>query len=415
MATWQQTPLAADPYSRLMAQAFDERTFIGCPTAFQSWFGRPGFGSTKFSPVASVVDIDIIRGSQRVAALVPRGMISKPLGPSQLNTSATRYTAFSRRFPLALEEGSISADQLEFRGAGENPYLAPDHLTRLRGLALEQHQEQVRRMVRLFERLAAQAILTGFQDAILGTANPDFQFDFRRAATHSWATAGSGGSWANAASNIMLDIELGCGLIRQDAHVNPDFMLLGATAMAGMLANTALLATSNNFRFNFVNMGSVGLGSLAGPNSVPAKFQRLIDGGLIFRGTLETPQGFVLSVFTYMDTYDTNAIPAVVTPYMPLVDALIGSSDAICDRYFGPPERLPLTPNELAEMRYLTGIDPSAGMMPPKIAGAGDVVNSNMFYFDFYKSGRKELIVETQAAPIFSPTMTDAWVTLDCT
>jgi hypothetical protein len=29
-------------------------------------------------------------------------------------------------------------------------------------------------------------------------------------------------------------------------------MILGRTAMAGFLANTALLATSNNFRFNFV-------------------------------------------------------------------------------------------------------------------------------------------------------------------
>jgi hypothetical protein len=366
--------------------------------------------------VASVVDIDITRGNSRVAALIPRGTISKPLGPSQLNTSASRYTAFSRRFPLALEEGTISADQLEFRGAGENPYQAPDHLTRLRGLALEQHQEQVRRMVRLFERLAAQAILTGFQDAILGTANTDLMFDFRRAATHSFAAAGVGGSWAAPASNVMLAIEAGCALIRQDAHVTPDFMLCGATAMSGLLLNTALIASGNNFRFNFVNLGGIGAGgNVAGPTSMPSKFQRMIDGGLIFRGMLETPGGYVLAVFNYQDSYETNAIPGVVTPYMPLVSTLIGSSDAICDRYFGPPERLPLTPNEMAESRYLTGIDPNVGMMPPKIIGASDVVNAHMFYFDFYKSGRKELIVETQAAPIFSPTMTDAWVTIDCT
>lgn len=412
MATWQATPLAMDPYSRFMAQAFDERTYIGNSTGFLSWFGRPGFGATRFSPVATVIDIDIIRGNERVAALIPRGMISKPIGPTQLNTAATRFTAFSRRFPLSLEEGSISADQLEFRGAGENPYAPGDRLTRLRMLALEQHQEQVRRTVRLMERLAAQSILTGIQDAILDTVNADNQFDFRRNATHTYAAVAS---WALPASDIIADIEGGCTLVRQDAHVQPDFMLLGATAMAGMLLNTALLATGQNFRFNFVNMGAVGAGGITGPNTVPAKFQRFIDGGLIFRGTLETPQGFVLSVFTYMDTYDNGA--GTPTPYMPLTDCLIGSSQAICDRYFGPPEVLPaeLMQVEAAEKRMIFGFDPAAGSLPPRIKGASDVVAPEMFYFDAYKNGRRGITIETQCAPIFSPTMTDAWVTIDCT
>jgi len=413
MATWQQTPLAADPYSRFMAQAFDERDFIGTPTGFLSWFGRPGYGVTKFSPVASVVDIDIIRGNERTAALIPRGMISKPLGPTQLNTAATRYTSFARRFPLSLEEGTISADQLEFRAAGENAYLTPDHLTRLRGLALEQHQEQVRRTIRMMERLAAQSLLTGQMDAILGTTNTDNIYDFLRLATHTFAAAGSGGSWAAPASDVIGDIEIGCGLVRQDAHVNPDFMLLGQTAMNGLLANTALLATAGNIRFNFSNLGSVTSGNLAVPNTVPSKFQPMIDGGMIFRGTLETPSGFVLSVFTYLDTYDNAG--GVATPYMPLVGCLIGSTDARCDRYFGPPERMPLSPTEKAEMLYFTGINPDAGMMPPNIKAGSGVISPDMFYFDFYKGGRKEFIVETQSAPIFVPTMTDAWVTIDCT
>jgi len=413
MATWQATPLALDPYSRLMNQAFDERTYIGCSTGFLSWFGRPGFGSTKYSPVASVIDIDVIRGNRRTAALIPRGMIARPLGETQRDTSATRYTSFSRRFPLSLEEGAVSADQLEFRPAGENPYQASDHMTRLRSMLLEHHQEQARRTIRLMERLAAQSLLTGIQDAILG-GGADAQFDWVRLATHTFAAAGSGGSWAAAGSNAIGDIEIACGLIREDASVNPDFMLLGATAMAGLLANTALLASANNIRFNFVNMGGVSAGgTMVGPVGAPSKFQRMIDGGLIFRGTLETPQGFVLNVFTYMDTYTSAA--GVVTPYMPLVNALIGSSEAICDRYFGPPERLPMSPTEATDMRYFLGVDPAAGMLPPKIQGASDVINPSMFYFDAYKSGRKVFTVETQSAPIFAPTMTDAWVTIDCT
>lgn len=412
MTTWTAAPLAMDPYSRLQAQSFDERDYIGCSTGFLSWFGRPGFGSTLYSDVASVVDIDIIRGNRRTAALVPRGMISRPLGPTQVDTAATRYTAFSRRFPLSLEMGTIAADQLEFRGAGENPYMPADHLTRLRKLALDHHKEQVKRTVRLFEVLAAQSILTGVQDAIIGGGAAN-QYDFCRNATHTFAAAGLGGSWANPASNPMLDIETACGLIRADASVQPDFMLCGATAMAGLLANTALLATSNNFRFNFVNLGGVSAGgTVAGPTSMPAKFQRFVDGGLIFRGTLETPQGFVLSVFTYMDTYTTGA--GVVTPLMPLVNTLVGSSSAICDRYFGPPERLPMTPTEVSDRRFWFGIEPGPAMVPA-LKGSADIITPAMFYFDAYKSGRREITVETQSAPIFAPTMTDAWVTIDCT
>jgi hypothetical protein len=190
-------------------------------------------------------------------------------------------------------------------------------------------------------------------------------------------------------------------------------MILGATAMQGMLRNTALLATSNNFRFNFVNIGGVGAGgSVVGPTSMPAKFQRLVDGGMIFRGTLETPQGFVLAVFTYMDTFTNGA--GAVTPLMPLVNALVGSSQAICDRYFGPPERLPMTPTEIADRRFYFGIEPGPAMVPG-IKGASDIITPNMFYFDAYKTGRAAITIETQSAPIFVPTMTDAWVTMDCT
>lgn len=404
MATWQQTPLALDPYSRMMAQAFDERAFIGVPTGFLSWFGRPGFGQTLFSPVASVVDIDIIRGNKKIAAMVPRGMISRTLGATQRDTSATKHSSFSRRFPLAIEEGAISADQLEFRGAGENPYAASDHMTRVRNLALSHHQEQVRRVVRMMEKLAAQSILEGKQDAIIGTSNTDEQYDFQRKTSH---TATASADWDTATTDIIGDIEQACELIREDANVNPDFLLLSEEAVAGVLKNTALLAWADNRRIALLQIGNVQA------NPMPPAFQRFVDGGLIYRGVIETPAGFSLSVFTYLDTYTDSS--GTVHKYMPAETALVGSSQAICDRYFGPPERLPLSPAEEADMRFFMGVDPGAGMMPPKIKGAADVISPAMFYFDFYKSGRKVFTVETQAAPIFSTTMTDAWVTIDTT
>ena len=70
-------PLAVDVYSRTMIDLFDERNVIGVSTGFQSLFGNPANASkTIFSPDSSVVDIDIMRGNEKTAALVLRGQLS---------------------------------------------------------------------------------------------------------------------------------------------------------------------------------------------------------------------------------------------------------------------------------------------------------------------------------------------------
>ncbi|MHA1286835.1 MAG: hypothetical protein ACTSPB_05465, partial [Candidatus Thorarchaeota archaeon] len=176
-------PLATDFYSRFMVDRYNENDHIGVPSGFQSMFGRAEVGGrTLFSPDASMVEIDIMRGNEKISALIPRGMISRPLGGIQKNTATELYTTFSRRFPLAEEEGDISADQLEFRSAGENPYANRSRLDRMRDLARQHHLEHMRRMLRMFEVLSAQAILTGYMDAIIGAVandKPEY-YDFVR-------------------------------------------------------------------------------------------------------------------------------------------------------------------------------------------------------------------------------------------
>ena len=45
------TPNPADPFSRWMADYFDEKDIVGVPTGFQSFFGRPEYGGqTLYSP-----------------------------------------------------------------------------------------------------------------------------------------------------------------------------------------------------------------------------------------------------------------------------------------------------------------------------------------------------------------------------
>ena len=102
------TPATQDLFTRFMVEAFDDREIIAAPTAWQAFFGSPlSMGKTIFSPDKSDVDIDIIRGNEKTAALIPRGTISRPLGSTQADMQGGKMTAFSRKYPLSEEEGAF--------------------------------------------------------------------------------------------------------------------------------------------------------------------------------------------------------------------------------------------------------------------------------------------------------------------
>ena len=396
------TPVPQDIFSRFMAGMFDEKKIIGVPTAFQSFFGRPENGAeTIYSPDANQVDIDIIRGNERIAALIPRGTVSNSLGSLQKGQRVERFSTFSRKYPLAEEEGSISADQLINRVAGENPYAGLDRMTRLRMLGLKIHLESMRRIIRMDEVLAAQSIMTGKQDAIIGTANTDLQYDFRRNAAN---TVTVGTSWAGGSGAILSDIDGGCIKLRSNGHVNPDMAVMGSTAINSFVKDATVRSFADNRRYGFVSMGDGAV--------MPAKFQRFVEGGMTFQGTLRTPRGYELALFTYNEGYDNGA--GTFTPYIEADKVLIASSSARCDRYFGPPESLPNVPQRTQMYREYFGFDPSAPPMPPKVMAAGGVITPEAFYCDAYVSGDyKRVSIRTQHAPIFATTMTDAFLVLD--
>jgi len=118
------TPNAVDTYSRMMDDLFDEKEIINVSTVWQAFFGKPGNGGSKtvYSPNSEVIDIDIMRGNERTAALIHRGTDSRHIGNLQRNTTTQNFSTFSRVFPFAEELGDISASQINKRMAGENPY-----------------------------------------------------------------------------------------------------------------------------------------------------------------------------------------------------------------------------------------------------------------------------------------------------
>lgn len=399
MAEYSTTPLAQDAYSRYQIDVFDEKTVIGVPTAFQTFFGRPG-AKTLYSPDAAVVDIDIIRGNERLAALIPRGIQSRPLGATQKNTNVQKFSNFNRVYPLGEEEGDIDANQLLLRRAGENPYEGRTRIQRMREHAMDHHQEHVRRFVRMFEYLCTQSVLEGKMPAILGTSDTNLLYDFRRNSANI-ITVGT--VWTDPAADILGDIDTGCGLIRSNGHMNADMITFSDDAFAAFLVDADVIAKADNRRFEMIEVST--------NNPVPSKFAEFVAGGFIPRGRLRTPGGYDLWMFTYIDGYTDSG--GTFTKYMPSGYVSICASDARCDRYFGPPEKLPDVPARDQLYQQMFGFSPDAPPMPPKIKGSAGVVNASMFYFDAYTAPDwKSLTIRTQTAPIFATTQTDAFVTL---
>lgn len=395
------TPLGVDDYSRFYTELYDERQMLSVSTAFQQFF--VGQGQTRFSPSANDVDIDIMRGTELIAALIPRGTVSRPLGGTQADTTEQRFSSFSRTFPLAEEESNFSADQLLQRRAGENPYEGLDRIMRLREFASDAHHEHMRRIIRMSEVLASQAIRTGAMDAILGTSDTDLQYDFRRHASNS---AAAGAVWTNAATDILADIDTMWDQLRRQGKVNMDMLIVGESTAPGIYNNTAIQALLDNRRIE-IGMVSTGI-------AVPSKYNKFIAAGLTPHGFLTTTKGHRVWWFTYSDGYFTTG--GTWTPYMPVDEVLGCYSGARCDRYFGPPERMPVTSAERQWYSEMFGFSMGGPNVPAQMVNGSNVIMPAAFYFDAYPSeDRKKVTMRTQYAPIYCPVQTDAFYRMTST
>lgn len=397
-----QTPNAVDTYSRYQDELFDEKEAISVSTVWQGFFGKVAHNGSKtlYSPNSEVVDIDIMRGNEKIAALIQRGTDSRHLGDLQKNTDTQKFSSFSRVFPFAEELGDITASQLNRRMAGENPYEGRDKFDRMRDLAREHHLEHIRRYVRLFEYLAGTSLLTGQMPAILGTTKADLIYDFRRAAGN-FITVGT--AWDQVGADILGDIDAGYRQAKVQGKVSCNVIFF-AGDVASVFFNDSTIQTLADIRgFSLVR---------AGDNAqVPPALMSLVDGGAAYRGFVFTPQGHQLFIFCYDGTYDDDSGNS--QDYMPAGTAFMAYYGARCDRYFGPDEKLPLVSTDMAWYQEMFGMSAMAPMMPVNIKDRSAIVTAPMFYCDAYPAGdRKKVTIRTQSAPIFVPTQTDAFVKL---
>jgi len=392
------TPLAVDQFSRYMASLFDERKIIQVSTAGLSFFGRPEHMSeTHYETDAKVVDIDIIRATDRVAALIHRGTNSTHMGDLESKNKAENFSSFSRVYPLAEEESSINADQILNRIAGEGAYSRQDRQARMRYLALNYHMEHIRKFVRLFEFLAWSSILTGQQPAIIGTTNADLVYDFRRNASLFITPAAP---WDQAGANILGDIDGGAYQLEITGHVSPNVLLMPGDVSSALVNDATIKEFANILNFHFVSVGP--------SNPIPANLAPLVAGGAIARGLIITPQGREIWLLTYLRTYTDRT--GTTRKYLPDGMAVLAYYGARCDRYFGPPELLPPTGAKSAWYADMFGFDMLAPPMPTNIKNAGAVVDPRMFYSSAFEVDDKKVSLKTQTAPIFSTTQTDSFV-----
>jgi len=394
-----ETPQAVDTYPRVMVDAFDERSIISVPTGFQSIFGNPASAAkTVFSADASVNDIDILRGNEKLAATILRGSNGRALN-GQKNTNDQNYTSQSRVYPLIEEEGDITADQINKRVVGENPYMNLSKEMRMQILSTGHHQEHVRRIVRTFEFLASKSVLEGQMPAKIGTTNVNLIYDFHRAAGN---TIPGAVAWDDASPLIMDDIDGACQQGREQGHVNIDMGIIGGGAIDAMLNDTLFQSQADNRRIELIEISD--------KNPVPPRFNRFVESGFVARGRLRTPKGYEVWLFTYNEVYEDSA--GVPQKYMPDDKMVLLSSTARFDRYFGPSEVLPMTASREAWFTETFGFN-STGLIPPNIKNVSAVVSPAMFYFDGYPApGGKAVTIRSQAAPIFATTQTDAIVVL---
>lgn len=397
----QLTPTPIDVFSRYALKMFDENEMISVPTGFQAFFGNPAAGGiTFYSPDKNDIDIDIIRGKKTMSALIPRGTVSRPIGSTVKSLTTGKYTTFNRKFPLGEEEGSISAAELVYRSAGENPYAPNDMQARLREKAMKIHHENIRMNVRMFEYLAMTSLLTGKMPAIIGTTNTDLIYDFRRKTTHTFAPDTK---W-DASGDILGDIDTACDLLEANGNISGDFFMgMGGAVMSAFIKDTTTASLADNRRFEFVRAGR--------DLPIPAAYNRFIQSGWLPQGMLRTPKGYSLWLFVYNRTYENAS--GVDIKLMPEDQVFITSIYARFDRYFGPPETLPMVPMRAQLYREVFGFDPMSPPMPSNILNRAAIVDPSMFYCDGYVSPDwKTVTIRTQTAPIFATTMTDAVVTM---
>lgn len=388
-----------DDYSRLQVEGFDENLIKGVATGFLSLFGLPG-SRTVYEEDAATVEINIKRANgNRLAALVRRGTVSTP---SDVGVqTGEKFTNLVREFPLIETISSIESTQLLKLMMNENPFGGGSRFKRLQQRVFDLNMESTQKAINMFEYLASQSILEGSHPAIFGTTNSDLIYDFLRLASH---TVTVGTAWNGVTPPIMGDIDGACALVEVDSYMTPSFLGLGEDAMSDFIKDPTVQALADNRRIELIQISS--------NFPVPPEYEIFARNGWNCRGRLRTLGGRTLWMFGYNAEYK-HPDTGTQTRYLPKDQGFILDINARNDRWFGPPDRMPVTSAERMWYQETLGFSMERPIPISEIKGVNaGVVDSRMFSYYAEQKDKKTIQLITQSAPIFPTIHTDAIVTL---
>jgi hypothetical protein len=395
-----ETLQAQQIFSRLMIEAIDLRRLHSVPCGAQALFGEPmaNGGGTKYVPDSEVIEFDVRKGNRGISTFVHRGLLAKPLNkPAHVSGN---FTSIARTFPLLHDTGLVTAAQLLKRVFGEPPGAPLTQFERARRNARTVFEDIVIDHLYAQEYSAWQMIKTGKMDLIYGTSSNDEKIDTKRDTDHTFKCSAS---WATAGTDLLGDIDTAGTLLIEDASVPLDVMVVGANIPGYIAKNTAVQTYAN-----LVAAGTTGFALIYfGANNKPeARFNHMIANGFIPICKITTEKGRTVNVFRYEGGYVDSG--GTFHYYVGDKEAIFFSSTAACDRYFGPPEKLPPTRQQVADWDEIFGFSPENIDLPPNIAATPRVIDPVEFSCDVRRNPDNTAFELTvQAAPMFVTRDTD--------
>lgn len=253
--------------------------------------------------MTKTVDIDIIKGTRKMAPFVSPRMAGKLVVDQGFTTNT--FT------PPYLKPKKVTvAGQLFTRAPGEVLYMGKTPQQRAAEKLGKDLAELDELCIRREEWMAAQALLTG-QIPVKGEG-VDVVINFQMAATHKVTLTGAA-LWTDGTSDPIAKLREWSQLIAKDSGLTPDNVVLGSSVIDAFVNNPQVKDKLNNRRFEL---------GIIQPQQLP--------NGVIYYGYLPDPG---LDVWSYNEWY-VDPDTGNTQPMLPVDRIILGASRAQTKRAY---------------------------------------------------------------------------------
>lgn len=248
------------------------------------------------------VDIDVIKGKQRLAPFV------SPLHEGKV-VERTGFTANSFKPPYIKQKMAFTAQDLLKRAPGETIYQGDQTPEQRAQKQLGKDLIELDEMItRREEWMAASALNTGKITVVGDGVNAEI--DFKMDASHKVTLAGAA-LWTDAASDPLADLRAWKQTAAKDSGLVPDVAVFGADVYKAFVKHANVKGQLDTRR---ITLGQID--------------PKLLPSGASYIGTVEQ-----LDIYTYDEYYlDDNA---VLQPMVPVDKIFLGSTKAKTTRLYG--------------------------------------------------------------------------------